>query len=106
MGDNEIGHRINELRKGKGMTLEALAERVGSTKSYIWGLENKPTVRPSAEKIYQIAVELDTTVEYLLGKSVSDDDNESQVFFRDYRNLKPETKKQLNSILKALKKSS
>jgi len=106
MGDNEIGHRISELRKEKGMTLEALAEKIGSTKSYIWGLENKPTIRPSAEKIYQIAVELDTTVEYLLGKSVSDDDNESQVFFRNYQNLNSETKKQLNSILKALRDGS
>ena len=106
MGDNEIGHRISELRKDKGMTLEALAEKIGSTKSYIWGLENKPTIRPSAEKIYQIAVELDTTVEYLLGKSVSDDDNESQVFFRNYQNLNSETKKQLNSILKALRDGS
>ena len=106
MGDNEIGHRISELRKEKGMTLEALAEKIGSTKSYIWGLENKSTIRPSAEKIYRIAVELDTTVEYLLGKSLSDDDNESQVFFRDYRKLNPETKKQLKSILRVLKNSS
>ncbi len=106
MGDNEIGHRISELRKKKGMTLEALAEKIGSTKSYIWGLENKPSVRPSAEKIYQIAVELDTTVEYLLGKSVSEDDNESQVFFREYQDLDLETKKKLNSILRVLKDES
>ncbi len=38
---NLLGAKIKELRKEKGLTLEQLAEIIGSGKSYIWDLENK-----------------------------------------------------------------
>ena len=38
---NLLGAKIKELRKEKGLTLEQLAELIGSGKSYIWELENK-----------------------------------------------------------------
>ena len=101
----EFGNRIRELRKNKGLTLEALAEKIGSTKSYVWELENKPNIRPSATKVYKIAVVLETTVEDLMGESVSADEVEDQVFFREYHELKLETKQQLKSILNVLKQS-
>ncbi len=105
MADNDFGSRIKMLRKEQGLTLEALAKKIGSTKSYMWELENKPTIRPSAETVYKIAVALETTVEDLMGKPVSTDDVQDQVFFREYQGLKTETKKQLKSILDALKQS-
>ena len=120
----EFGNRIRELRKNKGLTLEALAEKIGSTKSYVWELENKPNIRPSATKVYKIAVVLETTVEDLMGETVSADEIEDQVFFRElrkntvsadeiedqvffreYHELKLETKQQLKSILNVLKQS-
>ncbi|BCO30026.1 transcriptional regulator [Thiohalobacter sp. COW1] len=105
MSDNELGNRISELRKSKGLTLEGLAKKIGSTKSYVWELENKPGIRPSAETVYKIAVALETTVEDLMGKPINADDVQDQVFFREYQGLKQETKKQLKSILDALKQS-
>ena len=105
MTDNEVGNRISEFRKTRGLTLEVLAEKIGSTKSYVWELENKPSIRPSAEKVYKIAVVLETTVEDLMGKSVSKGEVQDQVFFREYQGLKPNTKRQLKSIMDALKQS-
>ena len=47
MPENEtFQERLQRLRNQRGFTLEALAEKVGSTKSYLWELENKPTIRP------------------------------------------------------------
>ena len=46
---NPLGDRIRNLRKEKGLTLDQLAEQSGSSKSYIWELENKSPPRPSAE---------------------------------------------------------
>ena len=103
MNDNEFGNKIRELRKKKSLTLEALAEEIGTTKSYIWDLENKPSIRPSADKVYKLAVALGTTVENLIGISENADEAEDKVFFREYQNLKSETKQQLRAILHALK---
>ena len=55
---NVLGAKIKELRKHKGLTLEQLAEKIGSGKSYIWEIENKGVKRPSAEKLAAIAKEL------------------------------------------------
>lgn len=105
MTNYQIGNKISVLRKEKGLTLEALADKIGSTKSYVWELENKPTIRPSAEKVYQLAVVLETTVEDLMGKPVDTVEAQDQVFFREYQGLKPDTKKQLKSIMDALKEN-
>ena len=48
-----LGEKIKRLRKGKGLTLEQLADRTESSKSYIWELENKNVPRPSAEKTFE-----------------------------------------------------
>lgn len=37
----KFGHRIKDLRTKKGLTLDQLALETGSSKSYIWELENK-----------------------------------------------------------------
>lgn len=95
--------RLAELRKKRNMTLQELADAIQSTKSYVWELENKPGIRPSADTAYKLAVALGVTVEDLMGRAPGD--QEDQVFFRQYRGLRPETKKQLKNILEALKKS-
>ena len=38
---NILGDKIRDLRKEKKLTLDKLAELTGSSKSYIWELENK-----------------------------------------------------------------
>ena len=52
---NILGEKIRKLRKEKGLTLDKLADLTGSSKSYIWELENKNPPRPSAEKLAKIA---------------------------------------------------
>ncbi|WP_018404977.1 helix-turn-helix domain-containing protein [Marinobacter gelidimuriae] len=95
-----FGERLAEKRKEKGLTLEQLAQKVGSTKSYIWQLENKPGVNPSAQLVSDLASVLGVTVEELISGSGSSED---QVFFRDYQSLKLETKKTISKIMQALK---
>ena len=90
--------RLQHLRAAKGFTLEQLAKGVGSTKSYIWELENKDSIRPSADLVNRLAKELESTVEYLMGSEANDND---QVFFREYKDLKPETKKAVTRNIKS-----
>ena len=81
-----LGDRIRERRLKKGLTLEQLAQEIGSSKSYIWELENKDVTRPSAEKLQAIARALDTTMDYLLtAEDVTEEDATDRAFFRKYR---------------------
>ncbi|WNK00454.1 helix-turn-helix transcriptional regulator [Thalassospiraceae bacterium LMO-JJ14] len=95
-----LGVRIKELRKSKKFTLEQLAERIGSSKGYVWELENKDDIRPSAEKLDKIAVTLDTTSEFLLtGKDADSAVEEDKAFFRKYQEMPPETKEKIRRML-------
>lgn len=100
-----FGERLKRHREEAGLTLEGLAAMTGSTKSYLWELENKPKIRPSAELVYKLAVALETTVGVLMGEAAPDDTSEQdQVFFRKYQPLKPGTKKRLSQIMDILMK--
>jgi transcriptional regulator with XRE-family HTH domain len=81
---NVLGAKIKELRKEKALTLEQLAEKIGSGKSYIWEIENKGVKRPSAEKLAAIAKALDVTTDYLIDDTQTEvsDDLEKEVFYR------------------------
>ena len=98
-----LGERIREIRIRKGLTLEKLAEKVSSSKSYIWEIENKDVARPSAEKLRLIALALDTTTDYLLAaEDVSAIGEADRAFFRKYQALNEPAKKRLQRILDAL----
>lgn len=83
------GDKIRTLRKERGFTLEQLAERAGSSKSYIWELENRSPPRPSAELLSRIAAALGVTIEYLLDATgaVNEEDSADAAFFRKYKQL-------------------
>ena len=99
-----LGERVRTLRRKRGLTLEGLAERVASSKSYMWEIENKDVTRPSAEKLVQIAGALDTTVEYLLSGISEEDakDAEDIAFYRKYKKLDDPVKERLRKMLEIL----
>jgi len=99
-----LGDKIRAERKRLKLTLDELAAKTDSSKSYIWELENRPVVRPSADKISKIADVFGVTVEYLL-----DDDKQTPAtsdvdaaFFRKVGQLDPAKRAQLEKFLKAI----
>lgn len=98
------GEKIRELRKKNNLTLAALADMAGSSKSYIWELENKNPPRPSGEKLAAIAAALEVTADYLLGADdAADESNAVDVaFYREYSRMPAETKKKLRQMAKLL----
>lgn len=97
-----LGEKIRRLRKEKRLTLDALAEASGSSKSYIWELENSnDPPRPSAEKAQRIAAALGQTVEFLIDElgAVSEEDSADQAFYRQYRRMDPDTKAKIRGII-------
>ena len=98
-----FGDKIRVLRKQKKLSLEQLAELTDSSKSYMWELENKDDPKPSAEKVARIAAVLEVTTEFLMNDSVATPGEEviDEVFFRKYKTMPDETKKQIRKILAA-----
>lgn len=103
-----LGEKLRERRKAMGLTLDSLAERVGSSKSYIWELENRPSPNPSAEKLAAIAKELNAPVEYFLdtAEAAPTPEQRDDAFFRKFRNLPEEDKDQLRAIMETFRKRS
>lgn len=99
-----LGEKIRSQRKRLKLTLDQLAEKTGSSKSYIWELENRPVVRPSAEKIARVAEVFGVTVEFLLddGQQEFSKSDADQVFFRRVTQLDANKRAQLERFLKAI----
>ena len=79
--------RLKELRKSKGMTLDELAELIGTSKQTIHRYENGIITNVPPEKVESLAVALGTTPQELMGWE--DDVGTS------YNNLMPMSVKQL-----------
>ncbi len=101
MAETSLGAKIRELREKKRYTLEKLADLTGSSKSYIWELENKAPPRPSAEKISKIAEKLGVTVEYLLDEQaiITVNDAADARFYRKYQQMNDKTKAKIRSFV-------
>ncbi len=60
----KLSHRIEELRKKKGLTQEELAEKAGLHRAYFWDIENGRNI--SIKTAYKIARALDVSLSELL----------------------------------------
>jgi transcriptional regulator with XRE-family HTH domain len=60
------GFRLQELRKKKGYTQTDLAKKICRAKSTVAGYETANS-SPDTDTLAELAIELDTTADYLLG---------------------------------------
>lgn len=99
-----LGDKIRAERKRLKLTLDELAQKAESSKSYIWELENRPVVRPSADKISKIADVFGVTVEYLLDdeKQTPTKSDTDEALFRRIGQLDSVKRAQLEKFLKAI----
>jgi transcriptional regulator with XRE-family HTH domain len=96
----KLGIKINKLRTDRGLSLEGLAKAADVSKSYLWEVENRD-VSPTAEKLKAIAAAFEIEVAFLLDDQVQaePEDHVDRRFYRNYTQLDPETKKQMQRIL-------
>ena len=66
--ESEIGKRIREIRKQKGLTLEELAGKTQFSKGYLSKVENSDKA-PPVSTLLNIAKALSTTISHLLGET-------------------------------------
>ena len=99
-----LGRKVRDLRQEKGLTLDQLAQATGSSKSYIWEIENTPGARPSGEKLNRIAAVLGVTPEFLADEDRTNAtvDEFDEAFYRKYQGADPNVKEKLKRILDVL----
>lgn len=102
-----LGEKLKTLRTGRKLSLQDLADQSGSSKSYIWELENRDLPKPSGEKLAAIARVLDVTVDYLLdeGTTVPDTGTKDKVFFRNYQKLPEGERERVRQMVAAWAKN-
>jgi transcriptional regulator with XRE-family HTH domain len=97
---NQLRDKLREHRKRIGLSLDELAIRSGTSKSYLWELENRDVTKPSAEKLIRIASELDVTVEYLLDEGAGLDDQQvKEAFFRKFSSLSQDDQERIRDMI-------
>lgn len=99
-----FGDRLRDARKQAGLTLEALAERTGSTKAYMWQLENKDAAKVSGELLLKLCEALSMSPATLLGQSINIavDEMEKEVLFRKYGALDQRDRQTIMALMRTL----
>ena len=60
-----MANRLKQVRNSRYMTLEELAKKVGSSKAYMWQLENKDDPDPGVKMGMKLEDALYTDIRYL-----------------------------------------
>lgn len=98
----KMGQKLKERRLELKLSLDELAERCKTSKSYLWELENREKRRPSAEKLAEIANALEVTTEYLLDSKVGMDDAQlKEAFYRKFSRLEDGDKQRIEEMIEA-----
>ncbi len=97
-----LGEKLRELRKQKGLSLDEVAEKTKTSKSYLWELEKNPDRKPSADKLADLANFYNVSVAFLLEESVEEQQDavQEQIFTR-IKKMNAEDKEKVNKILEA-----
>lgn len=99
-----LAEKIKRHRQEKKYSLDKLADLTGSSKSYLWELENprpsKKTIKPSGEKLTKIAEALGVTTDYLLDDSAEPDEEVlKEAFFRRFSKLDEGDRKKIEQMI-------
>ena len=96
----KFGEKLRNVRTVRRTTLEELAEAIGSSKAYVWQLENKKNAKPSAELLLKIANYFAVSPDFFLDDT-KDEPSDSQLedaFFRKFQKLSANDKRTIERL--------
>lgn len=79
MDGKQLGERIKTHRTAAGMTLQRVAELVGTTKSHVWEMENGRVPNPSLWMVKGIANAFGYTVSGFIGETATTVNNGGRI---------------------------
>lgn len=103
-----LGQKLRSRRTERKMSLDALATMAGLSKSYLWELENRESVKPSVDKLQSIAKALDLDVAFLMDDAIEEMQEEhlDRQFFRNFTQLDASDKDRLRMFVDSLRKKN
>lgn len=100
-----MGERIKMLRKQKKMTQTELGSKLNLTHVSISGYE-RGTRLPDTDILSRMADILDTSTDYLLGKTNNPKKDDISVHYFERENLTDEDIEYINTMIEALKRKT
>lgn len=97
-----LGEKIRTRRIELDMSLDDLAKATGTSKGYLWELENREKANPSADKLVKISAALGLTTAFLLDSSAQSEPDAGvldEAFFRRYKELDSKKKEKVRKFL-------
>ena len=101
-----LGHRLADLRRRKGQSLQQVADAVGVSKAHVWELEKGRADNPSMALVTRLADHFGVSVAFLVGEEIEspDADTELQRMFRQAHGLEPHERAILDDMMQSLLK--
>lgn len=101
-----LGKKINQLRLGKGESLQQVAAAVGVSKAHIWELEKGRTDNPAMALVTRLADHFGVSLSYLVGEdpAAPDANDELVRMFRQAQELDPQDRKILDELLQSFRR--
>jgi len=96
-----LGQHITALRKAKGFSQNELGKKV-ATSGDIIGRYERDEVNPSIEVIIKIADAFEVSIDFLVGKTDFELDNDTLQRIQDVSTLPADEKKQVFMVIDAL----
>ncbi|MEB4589500.1 helix-turn-helix transcriptional regulator [Candidatus Thiothrix sp. Deng01] len=103
-----LGTRLKELRLGREVSLQAVADSVGASKPHIWELERGTTKNPSIDLLKKLAMYYDVSLDYLAELKDREELDIAQTFARQIadKNLTEGDRKALLSLAEVLSRKN
>lgn len=97
-----LGVKVKELRMKKGLSLQQVADGVGSSKAHIWEIEIGKSKNPSIDSLTKLAIFFDVSVAFLIGEDPNSEGEEPELvaMFRELKGLSEPDRNKLRSIMK------
>jgi|SRR5690625_5110567 len=100
---NKVGEKLRALRKAKGLTTQALAEKVNVSQSYISRFENGRAI-PDIKMLEHLLNHLDCDLATFFSNDFQEASEDLIKLIDTIKTLTPEARIKLNEFLKEMKK--
>ena len=102
-----FGRKLHDLRLGKRMSLQDVANAVGISKAHVWNLEKGLSENPSIELVVKLADLFRVRVADLVGEDPNAETEEPEMvaLFRDLKQLSDRDRQTIEVLMQQLKRS-
>lgn len=98
-----LGQKIKWWRQERCLSLERLGELSGTSKSYIWSLENDKDANPTIDKLVALTYALDLTINALINERQNSKGVEEESAWNQLNKLSSNDRKRIFAIIKLFK---